>query len=185
MRRTNSAKSVRYLQPLTAIWSTPFRVEIGKRYSDTQETTKRTRRKLPTYFPAPHSEQSFRTRVVVDGFASRWAPVTSGVPQGSILGPVLFVIFINDIPEVTVGTSPALFADDTKVYKDVRSVTDCEKLQQTLDKLDTWTQDNNITFNASKCKVLSVTRKKNPITYPHTTSVENICRELKTRKILE
>jgi hypothetical protein len=46
---------------------------------------------------------------------------------------VLFVIFINDIPEVTDGTSPALLADDTKVYKDVRSVTDCEKLQQTLD----------------------------------------------------
>jgi hypothetical protein len=52
---------MRYLQPLTAIWSTPFRVEIGKRYSDTQETAKRTRRKLSTYFPAPHSEQSFRT----------------------------------------------------------------------------------------------------------------------------
>ena len=108
-----------------------------------------------------------RQRVVVDGVASRWAPVTSGVPQGSILGPVLFVIFINDIPEVTDGTSPALFADDTKVYKDVRSVTDCEKLQQTIDKLDIWTQDNNITFNASKCKVLSVTRKKDPITYPY------------------
>ena len=77
----------------------------------------------------------------MDGVASRWAPATSGVPQ-----------FINDIPEVTDGTSPALFADDTKVYKDVRSVTDCEKLQQTLDKLDIWTQDNNITFNASKCK---------------------------------
>ncbi|CAB4033496.1 Hypothetical predicted protein [Paramuricea clavata] len=107
-----------------------------------------------------------RQRVVVDGVASRWAPVTSGVPQGSILGPVLFVIFINDIPEVTDGTSPALFADDTKVYKDVRSVTDCEKLQQTLDKLDIWTQDN-ITFNASKCKVLSVTRKKDPIIYPY------------------
>ncbi|CAB4022136.1 Hypothetical predicted protein [Paramuricea clavata] len=105
-----------------------------------------------------------RQRVVVDCVASRWAPVISGVPQGSILGPVLFVIFINDIPEVTDGTSPALFADDTKVYKDVRSVTDCEKLQQTL---DIWTQDNNIIFNASKCKVLSVTRKKDPITYPY------------------
>ena len=108
-----------------------------------------------------------RQRVVVDGVASRWAPVTSGVPQGSILGPVLFVIFINDIPEVTDGTFPALFADDTKVHKDVRSVTGCENLQQTLDKLDIWTQDNNITFNASKCKVLSVTRKKDPITYPY------------------
>jgi hypothetical protein len=74
-----------------------------------------------------------RQRVVVDGVASRWAPVTSGAPQWSILaflGPALFVIFINDIPEVTDGTSPALFADDTKVYKDVRSVTDVKSFRR-------------------------------------------------------
>jgi hypothetical protein len=56
-----------------------------------------------------------------------------------------------------------------------RSVTDCEKLQQTLDKLDIWTQDN-ITFNASKCKVLSVTSKKDPITYPYHLSQNDLSR---------
>lgn len=77
-----------------------------------------------------------RQRVVVVGVASRWVPVTSRARQGSILGPALFVIFINVIPELIDGTSPALFTDDTKIYKDVKSVTDCGKLQQNLDNLD-------------------------------------------------
>jgi hypothetical protein len=73
-----------------------------------------------------------RQRVVVDGAASKWTPVTSGVPQGSILGPMLFVIFINDAPEVINNEAvPALFADDTKLYKNITSVNDatsCKKL---------------------------------------------------------
>ena len=105
-------------------------------------------------------------RVVVDGVASQWTPVTSGVPQGSILGPILFVIFINDVPKVVEnGTMSALFTDDTKVYRTITSVSDCDQLQQALTNLDVWSSDNNITFNALKCKVLSVTRKKTPISY--------------------
>ena len=80
--------------------------------------------------------------------------------------------------------SPALFADDTKVYKDVRWVTDCEKFQQTIDKLHIWTQDNNITFNASKCKVLLVTRKKDPITYPYHLGRNDLSR-VENDKVLE
>ena len=107
-------------------------------------------------------------RVVVDGAASKWSPVTTGVPQGSILGPMLFVIFINDAPEVINNeVVPALFADDTKLYKNITSVNDCNQLQETLTNLVTWSQDNNTKFNGSKCKVLSVTRKKAPVSFPY------------------
>ena len=62
-----------------------------------------------------------RQRVVVDGVASQWTPVRSGVPQGSILGTMMFVIFINDVPKVVEnGTMSALFADDTKVYRTIK-----------------------------------------------------------------
>ena len=102
-----------------------------------------------------------RQRVVVDGATSNWVPVTSGVPQGSLLGPVLFVIFINDLPDILPDeTLAALYADDTKLYKSITSVGDCESLQQALTDLDCWSRDNNLDFNESKCKVLTITRKK-------------------------
>ena len=74
-----------------------------------------------------------RQRVVVNGATSSWAPVSSGVPQGSLLGLILFVMFINDLP-VTLPdeTLAALYADDTKLYKSITSVGDCENLQQAL-----------------------------------------------------
>ena len=94
----------------------------------------------------------------MDGAASQWTPVTSGVPQGSILGPMLYAIFINDAPEVIHNKAvPALFADDTKLYKNITSVSDCNQLQQILTNLDAWSQDNNIKFNESKCKIMLVT----------------------------
>ncbi|CAB4036765.1 Hypothetical predicted protein, partial [Paramuricea clavata] len=92
-------------------------------------------------------------RVVIDGAASHWAPVTSGVPQGSILGPVLFVLFINDLPDILpYEKMAALYADDTKVYNSIRSIADCEKVQQALTNLECWSRDNNLGFNSSKCK---------------------------------
>ncbi|CAB4017575.1 Hypothetical predicted protein, partial [Paramuricea clavata] len=101
-------------------------------------------------------------RVVVDGVASDWATVTSGVPQGSLLGPILFVIFINDYPNVVSDTSQtALYADDSKLYKSISCLGSCESLQQSLNHLSIWSHNNNIIFNASKCKVLTVTRKSN------------------------
>lgn len=105
-------------------------------------------------------------RVVIGSAASQWAPVTSGVTLGSLLGPSLFTVFNNDLPEETVdAVMVALYADDTKVYRRIKSMGGCISLQTTLTNLDEWSQCNNIRFNASECKALTVTRKKNPLTY--------------------
>ncbi|CAB4013121.1 Hypothetical predicted protein, partial [Paramuricea clavata] len=105
-------------------------------------------------------------RVVVEGVLSSWVPVISGVPQGSILGPTLFAVFINDLPEVTSnGSSESMYVDDTKLFRNINSTTDGDCLQESLSNHVTWSHDNNIKFNALKCKVLSVARKKNPMTY--------------------
>ena len=97
--------------------------------------------------------------------ASERLPVTSGVPQGSIVGPLIFVIFINNRSwRRPKQTNTPLYADDTKLHRTIVSVKDCDILQQDLTNLNTWSYVSNMKFNASKCKVLTVTRKKSPVT---------------------
>ena len=76
-------------------------------------------------------------RVVVDGADSQWAPVTSGFPQGNLLGPLLFTIFIYDLPNVSEGMgTTALYADDTKTFNCVASEEDSLALQATLSNME-------------------------------------------------
>ena len=103
-------------------------------------------------------------QVVIDGANSQWVPVTSKVPQGSLLGPLLFIIFINDPPEVAIGdVFTSLYADDAKVYRKINTIEDCMSMQKTLTNMDTWIRYKNIRYNASKCKALTITRKKEPV----------------------
>jgi hypothetical protein len=92
-------------------------------------------------------------KVTVNGSESARQSVTSGIPQGSVLGPTLFVLYINDMPEC-VHASTYLFADDTKIYKQTRNISDVESLQKDLDSLQKWSDTKK--FHPNKCKVMNV-----------------------------
>ena len=105
---------------------------------------------------------SNQTQVVVDGEFSDVEPVTLGVPQGSVLGPILFLVFINDMPEC-VNSQCRLFADNSIIYRTVNSRYDALVLQSDFDALHKWEKDWGLTFNPTKCNTISITRKKHPI----------------------
>ena len=99
-------------------------------------------------------------RAVIDGSFSDSVSVNSSVPQGSILGPLLFVLFINDIyDQISPGTNIALYADDTKIWRRIVSYADCEILNRDIDALHIWATSNRMKFHPKKCKVLSVSLK--------------------------
>ena len=105
----------------------------------------------------------FRQRVTVLGATSHDLPVTSGVPQGSILGPALFLLYVNNLPDSILNSKVAMFADDTEVYKVVISEDDGAALQQDLDNLSSWSVASGLAFNDKKYKLQTITRKHKPI----------------------
>ena len=101
-----------------------------------------------------------RQRVVVNGTGSAWSPVLSGVPQGTVIGPILFLIYINDIT-CDINSRMRLFADDSIIYREIRSIEDHYKLQDDITKLQSWSERWQMTFKPEKCYVLSITSKRN------------------------
>lgn len=97
-------------------------------------------------------------RVCVNGVFSEWSKVTSGVPQGSVIGPILFVLFVNDIPEI-VNSQCQMFADDCKIYDCVNSLDNCETIQNDIHALCEWTSKWLLFFNSAKCKTLHIGRR--------------------------
>ena len=105
-------------------------------------------------------------RVVCEGEMSSWTPVTSGVPQGSVVGPVLFLVYINDLP-AKLQSKVRLFADDTIVYMSVTNESDAVTLQKDLKLLEEWEAKSHMSFHPDKCNVLRVTRCRKPLVYDY------------------
>ena len=99
-----------------------------------------------------------RQKVSVEGEFSDWAEVKSGVPQGSVLGPILFLVYINDIDE-DILSKFGKFADDSKVAKVVNNSNDAEILKGDLATLQNWSHDWQMEFNSDKCQVMHIGKK--------------------------
>ena len=97
--------------------------------------------------------------VCINDSASKTLPVLSGVPQGSVLGPILFLIYVNDLPATVTNTKLLLFADDAKIYKSIANPTDVLLLQEDLNLLNSWSINNHLNFNVNKCIFLSFNAK--------------------------
>ena len=102
--------------------------------------------------------KSRRQRVVLNSYKSEWSNVLSGVPQGSVLGPLLFVLFINDLPSV-VNSYNKIFADDTKIFAGIKYENDTLSLQDDLYNLHNWSNKWQLNFNIGKCKLLHIGKK--------------------------
>ena len=101
-----------------------------------------------------------KQKIVVDGITSKDTDVTSGVPEGTVLGPLLFLIYISDIGQ-NISSSKKVYVDDTKLIKAVTDEKDCEDLQEELDILYKWADENNMQFNGKKFQVVRYGKDEN------------------------
>ena len=100
--------------------------------------------------------------VVLNGVTSRPQPVPSGVPQGSVLGPFLFTLYINDLADLQLseGSKLVAYADDLLLYKPVESNADYNQVQEVVTTIDYWMSHNFLTLNATKCKHMVITKSR-------------------------
>ena len=118
---------------------------------------------------------SRQQQVVVNGRASNTADVLSGVPQGTVLGPMLFLLYINDITD-GVSSTMRLFADDSILYRDIHDPRDHETLVADIKTLHDWAKTWQMDFNVSKYAVLTITNKRKPSTHVYTMNGQEIPR---------
>ena len=107
-----------------------------------------------------------KQRVVVDGDHSQWVQVRSGVPQGTVLGPLLFLAYINDLPD-NISSEVRLFADDCVLYRPIHNNSDVSGLQADLDTLTSWQNTWQMKFNAKKCFVLKLSHSRSTTSHTY------------------
>ena len=105
-------------------------------------------------------------RVLVNGVSSSAIPVRSGVSQGTVLGPLMFLLYINDIGE-NIKAQIGLFADDAVLYGVIKDCYDAKSLQQDLNTLVHWADTWQMSFNAKKCTILRVSCSKSPVEFQY------------------
>ena len=103
-----------------------------------------------------------KQRVVVNGKCSEWKPVLSGTPEGSLLSPLLFALFVNDLPD-KISTNCLLFADDVKLYHKITTSDDASRLQNDLNIFCQWSSDWKLQLNPDKCKSFTMSLRRNQI----------------------
>lgn len=102
-----------------------------------------------------------RQRVIVGGARSSWHAVSRGVPQDSVLGPLLFSIFINDTPNVVDSSEVNLYADDTTLYYSSKNMSDLkDSVRSDIEKVSKWIDDNGLIVNSSKTQCMFLSRKR-------------------------
>jgi len=109
-----------------------------------------------------------RQRIKVGQHLSKWYPVSSGIPQGSVLGPLLFVLFINDLPDVVKYAQTYLFADDLKLFMQTSSEEDSHRLQEDINSIHQWSETNLLALHPGKCKSMHIASRPSvdvPYTY--------------------
>ena len=112
--------------------------------------------------------QDRRQQTTILGASSSPSQVTSGVPQGSILRPMLFLLYENDLPSSVKNSSIATYADDTKIFKEISNIGDAKALQEDLTNFEPTSFDAGLLLNSSKCKTVRVIRKYHSTEYPYT-----------------
>jgi hypothetical protein len=121
---------------------------------------------------------------VINGQNSEWLHPNAGIPQGSILGPLLFLVFINDVTD-NIESNIHLFADDTSLMEILDDyIASYAKINRDLERLSTWANKWLVTFNATKTVYLKISRKVNPASNPNLWLNGTEIREVQTHKLL-
>ena len=113
-----------------------------------------------------------KQRVAVNGVFLKWHDVISGVPQGSVLGPVLFVAYINTLPDEIESSDIFLFADDNNLFRNIYSDNDALLLQRGIDKIHSWSTNSLLRFHPDKCYSIDI-RSKFKLYYHHNYKMNN------------